>query len=79
VNLSLERDVERLQRGYMGAGFVPVKVQALPDVANVGIDGNANLVSQALNLDVTVVLAKSYSQQVGGNQHRRLHDHGAGQ
>jgi AsmA protein len=41
-------------------------LQALLDVANVGITGNANLVSQALNLDVTAVLAKSFSQQVGG-------------
>jgi AsmA protein len=41
-------------------------LQALLDIANVGITGNANLVSQALNLDVTAVLAKSFSQQVGG-------------
>jgi AsmA protein len=41
-------------------------LQALLDVANVGITGNANLVSQALNLDVTAVLAKGFSQQVGG-------------
>jgi AsmA protein len=41
-------------------------LQGLLDVANVGITGNANLVSQALNLDVTAVLAKSFSQQVGG-------------
>ena len=41
-------------------------LQALLDMANVGITGNANLVSQALNLDVTAVLAKSFSQQVGG-------------
>jgi AsmA protein len=41
-------------------------LQALLDVANVGITGNANLVSQALNLDVTAVLVKSFSQQVGG-------------
>ena len=41
-------------------------LQALLDVANVGITGSANLVSQALNLDVTAVLAKGFSQQVGG-------------
>jgi len=41
-------------------------LQALLDVANVGITGNANLVSQALNLDVTAVLSKGFSQQVGG-------------
>ena len=41
-------------------------LQALLDVANVGITGNANLVSQALSLDVTAVLSKGFSQQVGG-------------
>jgi len=41
-------------------------LQALLDVANVGITGSANLVSQALNLDVTGVLSKGFSQQVGG-------------
>ncbi|HSS97219.1 MAG TPA: AsmA-like C-terminal region-containing protein, partial [Terriglobales bacterium] len=41
-------------------------VQALLDAANVGISGNANLVTQALNLDVTAVLSKAFSQQVGG-------------
>jgi AsmA protein len=41
-------------------------LQALLDVANVGITGSANLVSQALNLDVTAVLSKVFSQQVGG-------------
>ena len=41
-------------------------LQALLDMANVGITGNANLLSQALNLDVTAVLSKGFSQQVGG-------------
>src|ERR1700730_7657879 len=41
-------------------------LHALLDVANVGITGNANLVSQALNLDVTGVLSKGFSQQIGG-------------
>jgi AsmA protein len=41
-------------------------LQALLDVANVGITGGANLVSQALNLDVTGVLSKGFSQQIGG-------------
>jgi hypothetical protein len=41
-------------------------LQALLDVANVGITGNADLVSQALNLEVTAVLSKGFSQQVGG-------------
>jgi uncharacterized protein involved in outer membrane biogenesis len=41
-------------------------LQALLDVANVGITGSANLVSQALNLDVTGVLSKGFSQQIGG-------------
>jgi AsmA protein len=41
-------------------------LQALLDVANVGITGSANLASQVLNLDVTAVLSKAFSQQVGG-------------
>jgi hypothetical protein len=41
-------------------------LQALLDVANVGITGSASLVSQGLNLDVTGVLSKGFSQQVGG-------------
>ena len=41
-------------------------LQALLDVANVGITGSANLVNQALNLDVTGVLSKGFSQQIGG-------------
>jgi hypothetical protein len=41
-------------------------LQALLDIANVGIAGSANLVSQGLNLDVTGVLSKGFSQQVGG-------------
>jgi len=41
-------------------------LQAILDMANVGITGDANLVSQALNLDVTAVLSKAFSQQVGG-------------
>jgi len=42
-------------------------LQALLDMANVGITGTANLVSQALNLDVTAVLSKGFSQQIGGS------------
>jgi AsmA protein len=42
-------------------------LQALLDMANVGIAGTANLVTQALNLDVTAVLSKGFSQQVGGS------------
>jgi uncharacterized protein involved in outer membrane biogenesis len=41
-------------------------LQALLDIANVGIAGTADLVSQRLNLDVTAVLSKGFSQQVGG-------------
>jgi hypothetical protein len=41
-------------------------LQALLDVANVGVTGSANLASQVLNLDVTAVLSKAFSQQVGG-------------
>src|SRR5262249_29280970 len=55
-------------------GDVPVRsgiaqtnnLQALLDIGNVGIIGTANLVSQVLNLDVTAVLSKAFSQQVGG-------------
>jgi AsmA protein len=43
-------------------------LQALLDIANVGAAGTANLASQALNLDVTAVLTKAASQQVGGSQ-----------
>jgi uncharacterized protein involved in outer membrane biogenesis len=41
-------------------------LQALLDIANVGITGTANLVDQALNLDATAVFSKVFSQQVGG-------------
>jgi hypothetical protein len=53
-------------------------LQALLDVANVGITGTANLVSQALNLDVTAVVSKGFSQH-WWDRHRRVHEHGAGQ
>ena len=43
-------------------------LQALLDIANVGAVGTANLASQALSLDVTAVLTKAASQQVGGSQ-----------
>lgn len=41
-------------------------LQALLDIANVGIAGTADLVTQRLNLDVTAVINKAFSQQVGG-------------
>ncbi len=41
-------------------------LQALLDIGNVSAQGTANLVTQALNLDVSAVLAKATSQQVGG-------------
>jgi AsmA protein len=41
-------------------------LQALLDIGNVGAVGTANLASQALNLNVTAVLNKAFSQQVGG-------------
>jgi uncharacterized protein involved in outer membrane biogenesis len=41
-------------------------LQALLDIGNVSAAGTANLVNQALNLDVTAVLSKAVSQQVGG-------------
>ncbi len=42
-------------------------LQALLDVANVGATGTADLATQRLNLDVTAVLNKAFSQQVGGS------------
>lgn len=41
-------------------------LQALLDIANVGMSGTADLVSQQLNMDVTAVINKAFSQQVGG-------------
>jgi AsmA protein len=41
-------------------------LQALLDMGNVGATGTANLGDQTLNLRVTAVLSKSFSQQVGG-------------
>ena len=41
-------------------------LQALLDIGNASATGTANLISQALNLDVTAVLSKATSQQVGG-------------
>jgi AsmA protein len=41
-------------------------LQATLDVGNVGGIGTANLVSQTLNMQMTAVLSKAFSQQVGG-------------
>ena len=41
-------------------------LQALLEIGNVAASGTANLVNQALNLRVNVVLSKEFSQQVGG-------------
>jgi AsmA protein len=41
-------------------------LQATLDLGNVGGVGTANLVSQALNMQLTAVLSKAFSQQVGG-------------
>lgn len=41
-------------------------LQALLDIANVGITGTADLVKQSLNMDVTAVLSKGFSQKIGG-------------
>src|SRR3984893_6164891 len=41
-------------------------LQALLDIGNVAASGTANLVTQALNLRMNVVLSKAFSQQVGG-------------
>jgi uncharacterized protein involved in outer membrane biogenesis len=41
-------------------------LQALLDIGNVGVVGTSNLVDQALNLRVTAVLSKEFSQKIGG-------------
>jgi hypothetical protein len=41
-------------------------LQALLDVANVGITGTANLLSQALNLDVTAFDQKASASRLVG-------------
>ena len=41
-------------------------LQAVLDIANVGATGSANLVTQAIDLDLTAVFSKALSQQVGG-------------
>jgi AsmA protein len=41
-------------------------LQALLDIGNVGAVGTANLVSQALNMQLTAVLSKAFTQQIGG-------------
>jgi AsmA protein len=41
-------------------------LQATLDVGNVGGVGTANLVSQTLNMQLTAVLSKAFSQQAGG-------------
>jgi AsmA protein len=41
-------------------------LQALLDLGNVAVKGNANLVTQALNLTANAVLSKNTSQSVGG-------------
>jgi AsmA protein len=41
-------------------------LQATLDMGNVGAVGTANLATQTLNMQVTAVLSKAFSQQVGG-------------
>ena len=41
-------------------------LQALLDIGNVGAVGTANLVSQTLNMQLTAVLSKAFTQQIGG-------------
>ena len=53
-------------------------LQAHLDIGNVGATGTANLVSQTLNMQLTAVLVKAFTQQVGGAAGRRLHEHRAG-
>jgi uncharacterized protein involved in outer membrane biogenesis len=55
-------------------GTIPVKngiaqtnnLQATLDIGNVGAVGTANLASQTLNMQLTAVLSKAFTQQVGG-------------
>jgi len=41
-------------------------LQATLDIGNVGAVGTANLVSQTLNMQLTAVLSKAFTQQIGG-------------
>ena len=41
-------------------------LQATLDIGNVGAVGTANLVSQALNMQLTAVLSKAFTQEIGG-------------
>lgn len=41
-------------------------LQAQLDIANLGITGTANLITQALNLRINAVMSQNVSQQVGG-------------
>jgi len=41
-------------------------LQATLDIGNVGAVGTANLASQTLNMQLTAVLSKAFTQQVGG-------------
>ncbi len=41
-------------------------LQAALDIGNVGAVGTANLVNQTLNLQLTAVLSKAFTQQIGG-------------
>ncbi|HXM23170.1 MAG TPA: AsmA family protein [Terriglobales bacterium] len=55
-------------------GTIPVKngiaqtnnLQATLDIGNVGATGTANLASQTLNMQLTAVLSKAFTQKVGG-------------
>jgi AsmA protein len=41
-------------------------LQATLDIGNVGVTGTANLASQILNMQLTAVLSKAFTQQAGG-------------
>ena len=41
-------------------------LQAVLDIGNVGASGSANLASEMLNMQLTAVLSKAFSQQAGG-------------
>jgi len=55
-------------------------LQALLDIGNLSVAGTADLTSQALNLRVTAVLTKAFTDKLGGcHRHQRFHEHRAGQ
>ena len=54
-------------------------LQATLDIGNVGAIGTANLASQTLNMQLTAVLSKTFTQQRGWGRGWRLHEYCLGQ